>query len=226
MLKIQDWAEADRPREKLLLKGRASLSDAEILAILIGSGTISLSAVDVAKLILNGVDNDLNKLSQLTVKELQKFKGIGEAKAITIISALELGRRKRETEISKIEKITSSNDAYNLLSPHLIDLPHEEFWILLLNRANQVLRKVQISAGGVAGTVVDSKIIFKHALENLACGIILAHNHPSGNLKASHQDISLTKKLKEAGATLDITILDHLIITNNSFMSFSEEGIL
>ncbi|MEY3451257.1 MAG: hypothetical protein RL711_1083 [Bacteroidota bacterium] len=226
MLKIQDWAEEDRPREKLLLKGRSSLSDAEILAILIGSGTITLSAVDVAKLILNGVDNDLNKLSKLSVKELQKFKGIGEAKAITIISALELGRRKMNSGTSKEDKINSAQDVYQLLIPHFIDLPHEEFWVLLLNRANQVIKKVQISAGGVSGTVVDAKIIFKHALENLACGIILAHNHPSGNLMASEQDKDLTQKIKAAGKLMDIQLLDHLIITNTGFMSFSEKCML
>ena len=226
MLKIQDWAEEDRPREKLLLKGRSSLSDAEILAILIGSGTITLSAVDVAKLILNGVDNDLNKLSKLSVKELQKFKGIGEAKAITIISALELGRRKMNSGTSKEDKINSAQDVYQLLTPHFIDLPHEEFWVLLLNRANQVIKKVQISAGGVSGTVVDAKIIFKHALENLACGIILAHNHPSGNLMASEQDKDLTQKIKAAGKLMDIQLLDHLIITNTGFMSFSEKCML
>lgn len=226
MLKIQDWAEEDRPREKLLLKGRSSLTDAEILAILIGSGTITLSAVDVAKLILNGVDNDLNKLSKLTVKELQKFKGIGEAKAIAIISALELGRRKMDTGASKEDKINSAKDVYQILRPHFIDLPHEEFWVLLLNRANQVIKKVQISSGGVTGTVVDAKIIFKQALEHLACGIILAHNHPSGNLQASEQDIQLTQKIKAAGILLDIQLLDHLIITNNHFLSFVEEGIM
>jgi DNA repair protein RadC len=226
MLKIQDWAEEDRPREKLLLKGRSSLSDAEILAILIGSGTITLSAVDVAKLILNGVDNDLNKLSKLSVKELQKFKGIGEAKAITIISALELGRRKMDTGASKEDKINSANDVYQILRPHFIDLPHEEFWILLLNRANQVIKKTQISSGGVTGTVVDAKIIFKQALEHLACGIILAHNHPSGNLMASEQDKDLTQKIKAAGKLLDIQLLDHLIITNTGFMSFSEKNML
>ena len=226
MLKIQDWAEEDRPREKLLLKGRTSLTDAEILAILIGSGTISLSAVEVAKIILKDVDNDLNKLAKLSVKDLQKFRGIGEAKAITIVSALELGRRKKDTEAEKIGKIVVAADAYNLLLPHFVDLPHEEFWILLLNRANQVIKKERISSGGVTGTVVDPKIVFKTALEHLACGIVLAHNHPSGNLKASQEDLALTQKLKDAGNLLDIRLLDHLIITNGGFLSFSDEGIL
>lgn len=226
MLKIQDWAEEDRPREKLLLKGRTSLTDAEILAILIGSGTISLSAVEVAKIILKDVDNDLNKLAKLSVKDLQKFRGIGEAKAITIVSALELGRRKKDTEAEKIEKIVVAADAYHMLLPHFVDLPHEEFWILLLNRANQVIKKERISSGGVTGTVVDPKIVFKAALEHLACGIVLAHNHPSGNLKASQEDLALTQKLKDAGNLLDIRLLDHLIITNGGFLSFSDEGIL
>lgn len=226
MLKIQDWAEEDRPREKLLLKGRTSLTDAEILAILIGSGTISLSAVEVAKIILKDVDNDLNKLAKLSVKDLQKFRGIGEAKAISIVSALELGRRKKDTEAEKIEKIVVAADAYHLLLPHFVDLPHEEFWILLLNRANQVIKKERISSGGVTGTVVDPKIVFKTALEHLACGIVLAHNHPSGNLKASQEDLALTQKLKDAGNLLDIRLLDHLIITNGGFLSFSDEGIL
>lgn len=226
MLKIQDWSEEDRPREKLLLKGRTSLTDAEILAILIGSGTISLSAVEVAKITLKDVDNDLNKLAKLSVKDLQKFRGIGEAKAITIVSALELGRRKKDTEAEKIEKIVVAADAYHMLLPHFVDLPHEEFWILLLNRANQVIKKERISSGGVTGTVVDPKIVFKAALEHLACGIVLAHNHPSGNLKASQEDLALTQKLKDAGNLLDIRLLDHLIITNGGFLSFSDEGIL
>ena len=226
MLKIQDWAEADRPREKLLLKGISTLTDAELIAILIGSGTVALSAVEVAKLILKGVDNDLNKLARLSVKDLQKFKGIGEAKAISIVSAIELGRRKKNTEAVKIDKIVVAVDAYNLLIPHFMDLPHEEFWVLLLNRANQVIKKERISSGGVTGTVVDPKIVFKTALEHLACGIVLAHNHPSGNLKASQEDLALTQKLKDAGNLLDIRLLDHLIITNGGFLSFSDEGIL
>ncbi|QHL87567.1 DNA repair protein RadC [Nibribacter ruber] len=225
-LTIKSWAEEDRPREKLLLKGRAALSDAELIGILIGSGTPSLSAVDVAKLILQAVDNDLNALAKLTVNELKKHRGIGEAKAITIVSALELGRRRKEAAATQLTKITCSTDIYNYMRPHLLDLPHEEFWIILLNRANAIMKKVQISSGGVAGTVADPKIIFKHALENLASAMILVHNHPSGQLKPSAADISLTKKLQEAGKVLDLPILDHLIFTDSSYYSFADEDML
>jgi DNA repair protein RadC len=223
-LKILNWAEEDRPREKLLLKGRSALSDAELIGILIGSGTPSMSAVDLAKHILNNSGNDLNELARMNVKDLQKFKGIGEAKAISIISALELGRRRKDSEPVKRTKITSSQDIYNLMKPNLLDLPHEEFWVILLNRANHVLKKVQISSGGVSGTVADPKMIFKTALENLASSIILVHNHPSGNLKPSEADDALTKKLKYAGALLDIPVLDHIIFTNCQYFSFADEN--
>ncbi|MDH5367391.1 MAG: DNA repair protein RadC [Cyclobacteriaceae bacterium] len=225
-LTIKNWAEEDRPREKLMLKGKASLSDAELIAIIIGSGTPSISAVEVAKLILNGVGNDLNALAKLSVKDLMKFKGIGEAKAINIISALELGRRKGDTESKAKTKITSSDDVFLLMKPHLTDLSHEEFWVILLSRNNTVLKKQQISSGGVSGTVADPKIIFKLALEELASGIILVHNHPSGNLKPSEADKSLTTKMKKAGHALEISVLDHLIFTDNGYFSFADEGIL
>lgn len=225
-LGILSWAEEDRPREKLLLKGKSSLSDAELLGILIGSGTRSLSAVDVCRSILQETENDLNQLAKLTVKDLQKFKGIGEAKAISIVAALELGRRRKETPPVKRPKITSSQDAYDAIKPELWDQPHEEFWLLMLNRANQVIRKERSSAGGVAGTVTDPKIIFKAALQHLASSLILVHNHPSGNLKPSEADLKLTKKLKDAGALLDIPVLDHLIFTDHGYYSFADEGIL
>ncbi|TXK23467.1 JAB domain-containing protein [Pontibacter qinzhouensis] len=225
-LNIKGWAEEDRPREKLLLKGKAALSDAELIAILIGSGTPKLTAVDVAKLILAAVNNDLNELAKLSVNDLKKHKGIGEAKAISIVSALELGRRRKETLASAKTRITCSTDIYNYIKPQLLDLPHEEFWIILLNRANIVMRKEAISTGGVAGTVADPKIIFKKALEQLASSVILVHNHPSGNLKPSAADISLTKKMKEAGTLLDLPILDHIIFTDNDYYSFADEGIL
>lgn len=225
-LKILSWAEEDRPREKLLLKGKSALSDAELIGILIGSGTVSVSAVDLAKLILGAVDNNLNELAKLSVKDLQKFKGIGEAKAISIMSALELGRRRREGEVAKKQKITCSRDVYDIMTPNLLDLPHEEFWILLLNRANMVTKKVQISAGGVAGTVADPKIIFKLAVENLASGIILVHNHPSGNLLPSQADKDITRKVKEAGKLLEIPVLDHLIFAEHTYFSFADEGLL
>ncbi|AYA37318.1 JAB domain-containing protein [Hymenobacter oligotrophus] len=223
---IKSWAEEDRPREKLLLKGRAALSDAELMAILLGSGTAKLSAVDVAKLVLAATGNDLNQLARLSVKELMRHKGIGEAKAITIVAALELGRRRKETAAAERTTITCSTDIYNLVRPALQDLPHEEFWVILLNRANVVMRQEKISSGGVAGTVADPKMIFKHALEQLASSIILVHNHPSGNRQPSAADIALTKKLKEAGKFLDLPVLDHLIYTDRGYYSFADEGIL
>jgi DNA repair protein RadC len=225
-LNIKTWAEEDRPREKLLLKGKAALSDAELIAIQIGSGTPKLTAVDVAKLILAAVGNDLNELAKLSVKDLMKHKGIGEAKAITIVSALELGRRRKEATVAAKTRITCSTDIYNYIKPQLLDLQHEEFWIILLNRANVVMKKESISSGGVAGTVADPKIIFKKALEQLASSIILVHNHPSGNIKPSAADISLTKKMKEAGQFLDLPVLDHIIFTDNDYYSFADEGLL
>ena len=225
-INIKSWSPEDRPREKLILKGKSALSDAELIAILIGSGTATLSAVDVAKKVLNHAGNDLHELARQTVKDLVKVKGIGEAKAITIVAALELGRRRKDIEHIEKPKITSSRDAYELLKSELTDIPHEEFWILLLNRANRVIKKYQVSQGGVAGTVADPKIIYKTALEELASGIILAHNHPSGNLTASQADMDLTRKLKEAGRLLEIQVLDHLIVGGQKYFSFADEGLL
>lgn len=225
-LGIKSWAEDDRPREKLLLKGRAALSDAELIGILIGSGTTRLSAVDVGKLILNAVGNDLNALAKLSVKDLTRHPGIGEAKAITIVSALELGRRRKETAAAAKTTITCSTDIYHYIKPQLLDLPHEEFWIILLNRANVVMQKIQISSGGVAGTVADPKIIFKKAIEHSCSSLILVHNHPSGNTKPSAADITLTKKAKEAGLLLDMPVLDHIIFTENDYYSFADEGLI
>ena len=223
---IKQWAEEDRPREKLLLKGKSVLSEAELIGILIGSGTRTLTAVDLAKQILHSVDNNLNLLAKLTVPDLKKFKGIGEAKAISIVSALELGRRRKDADQPKAIKITSSKSAYEIMRPHLQDLAHEEFWIILLNRANQLIKSVVISQGGVSGTVADPKIIFKQALESLASGIILVHNHPSGNTNPSQSDINLTKKLKEAGQVLEIPVLDHLIYADSDYLSMADEGLL
>ncbi|GAB3663042.1 DNA repair protein RadC [Hymenobacter agri] len=223
---IKSWAEDDRPREKLLAKGRAALSDAELLAILIGSGTTRLTAVDVGKLMLQGVGNDLNALARESVKQLCRHPGIGEAKAITVVAALELGRRRKKADAAPRTTITCSRDIYNLIRPNLMDLPHEEFWVILLNRANVVMRKTAISRGGVAGTVADPKMIFKEALEQLASSIILVHNHPSGNRNPSAADIQLTRKLKEAGNFLDLPILDHLIFAESSYYSFADEGML
>ncbi len=225
-LNILKWAEEDRPREKLLLKGKSVLSDAELIGILIGSGTRSLTAVDLAKHILSSVDHNLNELARLNVKELQKFKGIGEAKAISIVSALELGRRRKDIDTPKKEKITSSADVYNVIKPEMLDLLTEEFWILHLNRANQVIKKEKISLGGVAGTVVDPKVIFKSAIQYLTSSIILIHNHPSGNTKPSKNDIDITNKLVNSGKMLELPVLDHLIFTNEGYFSFADEGLI
>ncbi len=222
---ILSWAEEDRPREKLLMKGKAALSDAELIAILIGSGSRELSAVDLSKLILQSVNNNLHELAKLSINDLMKFKGIGDAKAISIAAALELGRRRKESEVAKKAKVASSADAYEAVRPYLMDLLHEQFWVLLLNRANEIIRPQQISIGGVAGTVADPKMIFKAAIEHLASSIILVHNHPSGNLTPSQADKDLTKKVKEAGRMLDIPVLDHLIFSDNGYFSFADEGI-
>lgn len=225
-LSIKSWAEDDRPREKMLQKGRAVLTNAELLGILIGSGNRNESAVDLAKRILVSVDNDLNKLGMLGISDLVKFKGIGTAKAVNIASALELGRRRQSTETKQAKQITSSKDSYDVLYPMLADLNHEQFFVLLLNRSNRVIDLVKISQGGVAGTVADSKLIFKVALEKLASAIIISHNHPSGNLKPSKADIQLTQRIKEAGAVLDIQVLDHLIIADDGYFSFADDGLL
>ena len=225
-LGILSWAEEDRPREKLLLKGRSALSDAELIAILIGSGSSELSAVDLSKKILKSVNYDLNSLAKLSVKDLTQFKGIGEAKAISIVSALELGRRRKSTESVKKRKIQSSQDAYDVISPDLLDQPIEQFWIITLNRSNHVIQKRVISQGGVSGTVADPKVIFKQALDDLASGIILIHNHPSGNLNPSHADRQLTRKMVEAGKMIEIPVLDHIIFTDSGYFSFADEGEL
>ncbi len=225
-LKIKSWSPEDRPREKLLAKGTPVLTDAELVAILLGSGTSTISAVDLAKCVLKTVDHNLHELARLSVRDLMKVKGIGEAKAMAIIAALELGRRRRETLLDEKPVITCSTDCYEILRPHLQDIPHEEFWIILLNRANRMIRKCQISQGGIAGTVADTKIIFKLAIAELASGIILAHNHPSGNLTASRADRDLTKRIINASKLLEIDVLDHLIIGGQDYISFADEGIL
>ncbi len=223
-LGIKAWAEADRPREKLLMQGRRQLTDAELIAVLISSGNKTETAVDLSKRILKYCDNDLDKMARLDVKELSRFNGIGKAKAISIIAALELGRRRKDKEVQEPGKITSSKDVFAVLQAQFADLDHEEFWILLLNRANVLIGKKCVSKGGQSGTVVDPKIIFKTALEQNAAAIILAHNHPSGNLKPSESDVSITKKIKKAGALLDMAVLDHLIISGRSFTSLADEA--
>ncbi|MBL7889069.1 MAG: DNA repair protein RadC [Bacteroidia bacterium] len=225
-LNIKSWAEDDRPREKLFLKGRQALSDAELIAILIGSGSREESAVELSKRILNSASNNLSELGKLSVSDLMNFKGIGDAKAISIIAALELGRRRKETETVKRDKITCSKDVFDIMQPFMLDLPHEEFWLLNLSRSNAVIKKELISRGGVSGTVVDTKMIFKSAVENLASSIIICHNHPSGNLKPSDADIRITKNIKEAGRVMDIQLFDHVIITESGYYSFNDEGML
>ena len=225
-LSIKLWAESDRPREKLLEKGSHVLTDAELLAIIIGSGSRNETAVELCRKILKEKNNDLYELSRMTVAELTRFKGIGIAKAISIVAAMELGKRRRDASVPKKEKITCSKDAVAIMQPIIGDLVKEEFWILLLNRANFIIGKKRISEGGVAGTVADSKIIFKEAVDKLASSIILSHNHPSGNVKPSEADIKLTKRLKEAGQIFEIPVLDHIIITHNSFYSFADEGLI
>jgi DNA repair protein RadC len=223
---IKAWAEEDRPREKLSQQGRRCLSDAELIAILIGSGNRSESAVELSKRILIACENDLNKLARLSVSELSRFKGIGEAKAISIIAALELGRRRKETISAELVQVCTSIDVYKTIVSRFKDLNHEEFWIIVLNRANKITSSHLVSKGGQAGTIADPKIIFNMALENHAASLILAHNHPSGNLKPSQADLELTRKLRSAGNFLDIPVLDHLIITDQGFLSFADEGIL
>ncbi len=223
---IKSWAEDDRPREKLKQKGRSVLSDAELLAILLGSGNRQLSAVDLAKLILRSVDNDLSKLSKMSIAELTNFKGVGDAKAIGVMASMELARRIQLFRKSKPEKISTSKHVYSLLKQYFLDLTHEEFYVVFLDRANHVLRTEQISKGGLFGTVADGKIIFRKALETKCSAIILAHNHPSGNLKPSETDLRLTKSLIEFGELIDLQVLDHLIFSDNGYFSFADEGVL
>ncbi len=223
---INKWSQDDQPREKLLYKGKLALSDAELVAILIGSGNREESAVSLCQRILASANNNLNELGKLTVQELMQFKGIGEAKAISIIAALELGRRRRGEEALVKSKITSSQSVFDLLNPIIGDLQHEEFWIVYLNNSNKVIQSSQLSKGGITGTLVDVRLVMKTAIQLNATGIILAHNHPSGALTPSEADKLITKKLKTAGENLDIKILDHLIVTDREYYSFADEGIL
>lgn len=225
-LKIKDWAVEDRPREKLLKKGMVSLSDAEIIALLIGTGSRQESAVELSKRILKGSGHNLNELGKLSVHELQKYRGIGEAKAIAIAAALELGRRRKLSVVRDRRQIKSSRDVFEIVQPRLEDLPHEEFWIILLNRANKIIEEIKISQGGISGTVTDVKIILKHAVDRRASGIIMCHNHPSGNTQPSKADSNITRKLKNAAAYLDLQVLDHLIIGEDNYYSFADEGTL
>ncbi len=223
---IKTWAEQDRPREKLLEKGAESLSDSELIAILLASGNAKMSAVELGRHILKRYNNKLSFLGRCTADELKQFQGVGNAKAVTLLAALELGRRRKAEKSEKPKRISSSRDAYEILAPMLEDRHSEEFWILFMDRANHVIDRLRLSQGGTAATIMDVKIIIKIALEKLAHGIILSHNHPSGNLKPSNADIQVTNKIKEAAKLFDIVLLDHLIIVNNDYFSFADEGLL
>jgi DNA repair protein RadC len=225
-IKMKLLAEDDRPREKLAAMGRHTLSDAELIAIILASGNKNETAVQLAQRMLVENQNSLNQLAKLSLKELAKFKGIGEAKAISIAAAFELGRRRKDIDGSERPKITSSHIAYEILHKRLSDLPHEEFWVLILNRANQVIKEEYLSKGGISGTVVDVRLICKAAIENNASGVVIAHNHPSGQVLPSEQDKSITKKLKEALRLFEISLLDHLIVGDQKYCSFSDEGLL
>lgn len=226
-LSIKTWAEEDRPREKLQLKGKAALSDAELIAILLRTGVTGNSALDIAKKILHHVNGDLNELGKLTVAEIKKLeKGLGDTKAITIVAALELGRRRQSTEVREKPLITSSRNSFDYIYPEIADLPHEEFYVMYLNKGNRVMTHKHISSGGISGTVVDMRIVLKHAIELLASSIIAVHNHPSGNLKPSQQDVSLTKNMKEAANLMGISLLDHLIIGEKNYYSFADNGMI
>ena len=223
---IKNWSEDDQPREKLLYKGKNALSDAELVAILIGSGSRNESAVELCKRILQQNNNQLHQLQKQSIQQLMQFKGIGEAKAITIVAALELAKRLQLSETKELTKIGSSEDVFKLMQPIIGDLPHEEFWVLLLNNSNKVIYKLQLSKGGLTQTVVDIRMLFKTALEHLATALILVHNHPSGQLVASDADKDITQKIKLAGNSLDIKLLDHLIVTQTGYFSFADDDIL
>jgi DNA repair protein RadC len=225
-IKITEWAVEDRPREKLIQKGTASLSDAELLGILISSGTKQKSAVDLGRELLALVNNNLNSLGKLSINDLKKLHGIGPARAVTIAAALELGRRRKLSEVPDVLQIKCSKDVADIFQPLLADLSHEEFWILFLNRSNRVINRMKLSQGGISGTVTDVRMVMKKAIEYLASGIIVCHNHPSGNLNPSESDSNITQKIKEAGNLMDIQLLDHLIISDRDYYSFADNGLL
>jgi DNA repair protein RadC len=225
-LNIKDWAVEDRPREKLLSQGERALSDAELIAILIGSGNLNETAVELSRRILSSVNNNLNDLGRKGIDYLTTFKGIGEAKAVAILAAIELGRRRKEAEVFNTKKITGSKDAADFFMPLLGDLNHEEFWIMLLDRGNKIKDHFMISQGGITGTVIDVRLILKRALDNGAVSMILCHNHPSGTMRASDADLKITEKIKQAAQVMDISLLDHIIVGQNSYYSFADEGLL
>lgn len=225
-LPISQWAEDDKPREKLMLKGKIALSDAELIAILIGSGSRNESAVELSKRILASADHNLNTLGKFSLDQLMKFKGIGEAKAISIVAAMELGRRRRSEDAKILTKVSSSRIVFEVMQPIIGELPHEEFWVLCLNNSNKIIHKFQLSKGGMTGTVVDLRLMFKTLFEQNATAFILVHNHPSGSLNPSEADNKTTQKIKIAAQQLDFKLLDHLIITEHDYLSFADESIL
>jgi len=223
---IKTWAVEDRPREKMISRGISSLTDAELIAILISSGNSNESAVDLSRRIMESNHHNLHELSKLNCDELKRFRGIGPAKAITLIAAMELGRRRNQSEALEKDQIKGSKDAANYLRPVIGDLSHEEFWVIFLNRQNKVIEKQKLSQGGMTGTVIDVRLVLKLALEKHATSLIFCHNHPSGNLEPSDADKKITRQLKEAGAVMEIPVMDHLIITQSGFFSFADEGLL
>jgi DNA repair protein RadC len=225
-LTIKSWAVEDRPREKLMLQGKEKLTDAELITILIGSGTKEESALELSKRILSSVNNNINQLASLPLEKLMEFKGIGEARAINIITALELGKRRHFTQVKQKSKIKSSKDVFRIIHPIIGELEHEEFWVLFLNNSNKVISKKQLSKGGITATMVDVRLLFKRAVELTSVGVIVCHNHPSGKLSPSNSDKQLTAKIKKAGDTLDIKLLDHLIITQKEYFSFADNGLI
>ncbi len=225
-LSIPEWSKEDRPRERLLARGPKAMTDVELVAILIRSGTPTESALDLARIILNKAGNDLHKLAALSTTDLMKVNGVGEAKAMSIVAALELGQRRRDLTVAERPLIATSRAAFEILQPMVADLPHEEFWLLLLDRGNRLLERIRVSQGGMHGTVADPKLIFREALDRRASSVILCHNHPSGQLRPSAEDIALTRKLLEGGRFLDIAVQDHLIITTSGYYSFADNGQL
>ena len=223
---IKNWAIEDRPREKMLEKGREALSDAELIAILIGSGNNNETAVDLSRRILKGANNNLINLSQMSINELTSFNGIGEAKAVSIVAALELGRRRRFAEAAQQPIIHNSKEAFEHFYIRMSDIEHEQFWIMLLNPANKVIKVTRISVGGVNGILADPKRIFKIAIDNQATAIMLCHNHPSGSIKPSDSDKVLTRNIVNAGKLLEIKILDHIIVGINNYFSFADSGMI
>ena len=226
MDKIKTWSIQDRPREKLIQKGRSILTDAELLALIIGNGYKDRSAVSLARDVLFRSSNNLNLLAKSSLEKLLNCKGIGEAKAVSIIAAFELGRRRMKLDEKKAICIQKSSDAFNFINSRLIDLAHEEMWVIMLNRANKLISAELISKGGIDATCLDSRILFNKALAKLACSFILVHNHPSGNLSPSKSDIQITNKIKKAGEIMDIKLLDHLIVVDNDYFSFSDKGMI